>query len=112
MNDKPGLRARIAVAIVLIVSVLALLAVNAETQSELNYDLSEAVGRRDIVSVQRLLKAGANPDAPWSGYSWQDQFRRMFHIAPFETDISIIQWVEGSMSNTEMTSLLRRYIHR
>lgn len=45
-------------------------------QNEHNYGLSEAIAYHDSAAVGRLLRAGASPDAPWSGYSGSDFVHR------------------------------------
>jgi hypothetical protein len=59
-------------------------------RNALNYDLSEAVSRRDIPRIEQLLDRGADPDAPWSGYGWRDSLDRMTHRTTIFDHYSIL----------------------
>ena len=43
-------------------------------RNERDYTLSEAVSFRDYTRAEKLLRDGANPDVPWSGYNFREQF--------------------------------------
>src|SRR5437773_1639277 len=84
--------------------------VRAWNQNERNYALSEAVGHQDVARVRRLLEAGANPNAPWSGYSWRDYLDRMLRRGPWaDGDLTILQWAGAPERNDEINRLLRQY---
>ena len=52
-------------------------------RNERDYALTEAIGRNDITKVQKLLDAGANPNAPWSGYDFKATLYRLLGRDPF-----------------------------
>ena len=82
------------------------LGIAALKQQDRDYDLTEAVGRRDIRKVQQLLEAGANPDAQWSGYSWRDRLDRLLRRMDGYEGFTVLDRVKG---DSEMVNLLLRY---
>lgn len=73
-------------------------------QNQQNYALTEAVSRRDLRTIGRLLREGADPNAPWSGYRLRDQIGRLLKREPWtQRDPSILEWVQN---DAEMTRLL------
>ena len=57
----------------LFILALTITGVFAWQHNERDYTLSEAVSHNDIVRVQKLLEAGADPNVQWSGYRWQER---------------------------------------
>ena len=82
------------------------LGIVAWNQQDRDYDLTEAVGRRDMRKVRQLLEAGANPDAQWSGYSWRDRFDHLVRRTDGYEGYTVLDRVKG---DSEMVNLLLRY---
>src|SRR3989442_15772274 len=82
-------------------------------RSDLNYSLSDAVGRGDITAVKRLLEAGAEATAPWSGYRLRDQIDRLLHHGIWaECDPTILEWTRGMADRKAIYQLLQRQVMR
>ena len=66
-------------------------------RNERDYALSEAVAKNDTARVIKLLNAGANPNALWSGYDLKATAYRLVGRDPFDggpvrDDYRIIKW--------------------
>jgi hypothetical protein len=49
--------------------------------------------RRDLRAVCRLLREGADPHAPWSGYDLRSRLERLLKREPWKSgDVSILEW--------------------
>jgi hypothetical protein len=91
---------------VIVLSGSVWLGVSAWRYHELDYDLTEAVARHDVHQAELLLKAGANPNARWSGYSWKDNLDNFLHGTRWEGWGTVLSYAGD---DTDMARLLRKY---
>ena len=88
--------------IFLLVTLCLLVGASAFTwqHNERDYALSEAASREDIAQIQKLLDAGANPNALWSGYDLKATAyhlvgRDPFDGGPVRQDYRIVRWTQN-----------------
>lgn len=76
-------------------------------QNDRDYALSEAVAKNDTARVMKLLDAGADPNALWSGYDLKATAYRLvgrdpFNGGPVREDYRIVRFT----SNSQIRQLL------
>jgi len=77
------------------------------TQQNLNYELSEAVARNNVNRVNYLLRAGADSNAPYSGYKVSSQVDRLLH--PHKWRMWTVLWGARLYGKTEIANILVKH---
>jgi hypothetical protein len=95
--------------VALLIGGLSGLAILGWNRQERDYALTDAVGRRDIPAIRKLLEAGASPNARWSGYRWQDRLGCVYQ----RTDLCIAlesytAW-DRVQGDAELVTLMQKY---
>jgi len=103
----PGQKEKRAIFVTIVVGAVLVCTLHAVTQDTLNYQLSEAVGCGDIKRAGILLDEGADPNAPYSGYSFQDKIYRIIH--PYSFEGCSVLWGARRRGDTAMQSLLLKH---
>jgi len=78
-------------------------------QQDLDYNLTDAIGRRDIPQIRQYLEAGANPNAQWSDYGWRWKIRMMLHPSENSFQYTVMDRVKG---DEEMEKVMSCYLKR
>ena len=79
-------------------------------RNERDYTLSEAVSNQDYARAEKLLRDGANPDVPWSGYNFREQLyfflgRDPWSGGPLTRKYNLVNYTNDS----KMKALLLKY---
>lgn len=90
-----------------LVGAMLVCTLRAATQDTLNYQLSEAVGSGNIKRAGILLDEGADPNAPYSGYSLRDRLYRIIH--PYSWEGCSVLWGARLRRDSAMENLLLKY---
>lgn len=95
---------------VLFLVLVVILGILANRQNERDYSLSEAVSNRNYARAEQLLKEGANPDAPWSGYELKHRIPMLMGKDPWDgKPIGRSYNLVNYSSDPKMKALLLKY---
>jgi len=78
-------------------------------RQERDYALTDAVGRRDIPAIRRLLEAGASPTARWSGYRWQDRLPCVFQHSELCNALEHYTVWDRVQGDIELVNLMQKF---